>query len=238
MSQSPPNLRYLPQALGGSETAVPPDDLLPDSYAARLYWMLKPLAAMDPQAAWSLLIYINAIGTAFQKVDDWVRDTVEGPGWSILMDADRCPIEALPWLGQFVGVRIPPGLTEQEQRDWVKSTAGFRRGTVDALIGAVRSTLTGSQTVIFRERDGADYGDARNPEYAYYLTVFTYASQTPDPEATHRALLSQKPAALVLNYRAAQGQDYRLLATNTDTYATMLTKYADYTAVKIDEATT
>src|SRR5215467_11358862 len=87
---------------------TPPADLTPDTFAERLYDMLAPLAQQDPHNAWALLIYINAIGLMFQEVEDLVRDSPEGPGWSELLDLNRAPTQALPWLAQLVGVRLLP----------------------------------------------------------------------------------------------------------------------------------
>jgi hypothetical protein len=222
----------------GPQLLPPPPELSPDTYAERLYEMLAPLAQHDPENGWALLIYVNAIATGFQLTEDWVRDTPAGePGWSLLVDLDRCPPEALGWLAQFVGVRLLPGSSEQEQRDRIASTDGFKRGTRDALIGAAKSTLTGSQTVIFRERDGANMGHPTSPDYAYCLSVITYASQTPDPNATLSALLAQKPGGILMSYRTATGQDYLQLKTNHATYAAVKAAYRDYNAVRTDEPT-
>ena len=96
------------QAGPGFNPAVPPE-LEPQPFAARLYLMLGPLGQNDPSYSWSLLTFVNAATLAFEQVEAWVRDTLAGPGWSLLLDADRCPPEALGWLGQFVGVRLLPG---------------------------------------------------------------------------------------------------------------------------------
>lgn len=205
-----------------------PTDLAPDTFAERLYEMLAPLARADPDNAWSLLLYINAVGVMFQLIEDLVRDTPEGPGWSILLDLDRCPVEALPWLGQFVGVRIPPGMNEADARLRIAHTDGFKRGTRNALIGAASSTLTGAKTVIFRERDHAP---ADTPNYAYYLSVYTYVTQTPNAAATLAALLAQKPAGIVLTYAAITGHDYESVQALHTTYASLVVAFADYTAL-------
>lgn len=215
-------------------TPAPPADLTPASFAARLYSMLDPLAAADPLTAWSLLTYCNAIGLMYELVEDWVRDTPDGPGWSLLLDLDRCPPEALPWLAQFAGVRVLPGSAETDQRARIAATDGFRRGTRAALVAAAQATLTGAQTVVFRERD---HDHADTPAYAYYLTVKTYVSQTPDSAATLRALLAQKPGAIVLTYSTVNGQDYQALKTNHATYAAVRSYYASYQAVRDDTPT-
>lgn len=223
------------KAAGQFDLPDPPGELAPDAFAGRLYDMLAPLAQQDPVAGWSLLILCNAIGVPYELVEDWVRDTPDGPGWSLLMDVDRCPPEALPWLGQFAGVRIPVGLGDADARKWVASTDGFKRGTASALVGAVRATLTGAGAVVFRERDGASMGHPTAPDYAYCLTVITYESQTPDPEATRRALLAQKPGGIVLDYRLATGQDYQSVRDRFATYQAVRDGYPDYYAVMLDE---
>ena len=211
-----------------------PAELAPDSFAARLYTMLAPLATEDFDNAWSLLIYCNAIGVMFQLIEDIVRDTPEGPGWSALLDLDRCPDQALPWLGQFIGVRIPAGYTPDQARARIASTDGFRRGTRDALIGALQPTLTGARTVLFYERSG---DPAVKPDYAYYLTVRTYTTQTPDEAASLRALLAQKPGGIVLDYKAVVGQSWQQLKNSGRTWAQVKADYPTWNAVRSDQPT-
>lgn len=227
----------LPLSGNTRDTPPPPSDLTPDTFAARLYAMLAPLAQQDSISAWSLLVFCNAIGGAYQLVEDWVRDTPDGPGWSLLLDLDRCPDEALPWLAQFIGVRVYPGSTPAEQRQRIASTAGFKRGTRESLIGAARATLTGAQTVIFRERDGAAQSHPATPDYAYYLTVTTYDSQTPDPATTLQALLAQKPAGIVLAYQHTKGQTWQQVKDNNATWGAIKTKYATWADVMNDQPT-
>lgn len=239
LPRSYPELQRYPalRSLGPQEP--PPLDLVPETYSARLYEMLGPLAQWDPQAAWSLLILVNAIGSGlgFQLVEDLVRDTPEGPGWSALLDVERCPEIALPWLAQLVGVRLPPGLSEADQRARIRSTDGFRRGTRAAMIGAARATLTGGRTVLFRERDGAGHGYPASPDYAYVLTVHTYTSETPNPTATLNALLAQKPGGILMFYTAIDGQDWQQLRDNWANWGAVKTGYSDWLDVKTDQPT-
>jgi hypothetical protein len=194
----------------------PPADLTPDAFSGDLYDSLAPVAAVDDDYAWALLILCNAIGTMYQMVDDWVRDQPEGPGWSLLLDLNRCPPEALAWLGQFVGVRIPVGLTDAQQRAWILSMPGFKRGTPAAMIAAVQATLTGTKTVTLVERDGDPYA----------LTVKTIPAETPNQTQTTNAILSQKPAGLTLGTASATGtQTWATLKTKNATWAIEVSKY-------------
>ena len=58
-----------------------------------------------------------------------------------------------------------------------------------------------------------DHDPADTPDYAYYLTVSTYRSQTPDPAATEAAIRAQKPGGIVLTYRSLDGQTYDQVRT-------------------------
>jgi hypothetical protein len=152
------------------------------------------------------------------------------------MDVSRCPPEALAWLGQFAGVRIPPALSSvDDQRAWVASTDGFKRGTRDAMVGAAVATLTGNKTLVFRERDGAAHGWPAAPEYAYVLTAYSYASETPNPTATLNALLAQKPGGIVLFYNAVTMQDYAKVTATYATYAAVKAAYRNYASLATDQ---
>lgn len=204
----------------------PPPDLEPDTFAGRLYDALLPLAQHDPEAGWSLLIFVNAIGTMYEMVEDLVRDTPDGPGWSPLMDLERCPDEALGWLAQFVGVRLLPGHTPDQDRQRIASTDGFHRGTPAAMRGAAQATLLPPATVVFRER----YGDP------YFLDVYTFDDETPDPALTERALIAQKPGGIVMTYRHMDGQDYQLVKDTHATYAAAKAAYPTYAQMKLGPA--
>lgn len=151
------------------------------------------------------------------SVDPWTPG-VNRAGWAVLTDVDSAPREALPWLAQFSGVRVPSGTTQADARRRIKDADGTRRGTPAALVKAVQRTLTGNKTVVLTERDGS----------AYRLGVFTYVSETPDSAATQRAILDQKPAGIVLNYVAGTGAEYSALDASHTTYAAMDTAFTDY----------
>lgn len=166
------------------------------SFAQALYEQLEPLAYADEENDWALLLLCGAIGLLFQPVEDVVRDQGDAPGWSQLVDVDRCPDDFLPWLAQLVGVRVDLGASAQLQRDRIRSTDGFKRGTLAAFKAAPLPYLTGSKHVFVAERAGS----------AYRVVVTTRADETPDPAAVEAALLEQKPAGLVLDYSTVTGE--------------------------------
>lgn len=122
-------------------------------------------------------------------------DTLDRPGWWSLLDVDEAPADALLWLAQLVGAVCPDGLSEADERMCIRDANGRKRGTPGAMRTAVQATLTGSRQVLITERFGG----------AYRLKVQTYASETPDQAATLAAIISQKPAGLVLTYEVLQG---------------------------------
>jgi hypothetical protein len=166
--------------------------------------------AVTEDRGWPFLIFLAGLGAAFGELHDVVRDTDDGPGWSPLLDPARCPAWALPWLAQFAGVTLTPGLSEQEWRDEITSPPAFERGTPQAIIDATARTLTGDQRVTLRERDGGPW----------LLTVITYTAETPDPAAAERAARSQKPIGLLMTFRVDPGWSVGELE---DTYSTRTT---------------
>lgn len=152
---------------------MPPPAMGP--VAATIYAQLRPLARDDEQHGWPLAHYIAAKYGPLEDVASWVRDSDDGPGYSMLLDIDRCPVEALPWLAQFKGVVIPDGLTETAQRDWVRSAEGQRRGMTDALVRAGQRHLTGTKSVRVLERVGGN---------AYDITLQVRTSECADSVVT------------------------------------------------------
>jgi hypothetical protein len=195
-------------------------------FAQRVYHQLTPVATKDSANEWRLSEYVESLGLMFQETDDWASDDEGGePGWSILVDINRAPEKALPWLAQFVGVTLPKGISGADARALIKDAGGWRRGTPASMRAAIQPLLTGNGTVVFRERFGG----------AYRLAVKTYGSQTPNPAAVLKALLAQKPAGIVLTYEATVGQDYLQVFNNHPNYADVRTDYPTYQGVVEDQ---
>jgi hypothetical protein len=161
-----------------------------------LYDELAVTQPADEDAGWPLLILLAAIAAALGELPGLVRDTDDGPGWTGLMDPDRAPAFALPWLAQLAGVRLTTGLPEAEQRAQISAPPAFQRGTPAAMRAAVQNTLTGSRFVDVLERVSGD---------PYAIEVVVLTGETPDPAASEAAARSQKPAGLILTFTINTG---------------------------------
>lgn len=201
----------------GGTPAIPGRPVVSE-VAEELYIILKPVAYVDEALGWPLLKYCEAVASNVQLVRDYGND------WSQILDVDRAPAEALPWLAQLVGSTIASDATEVAARDYIRSTPGFNRGTVAALIASIKQFLTGTQTVIVRERNGG----------AYKLLVRTKAAETPSTAAVLQAIAAQKPGGITLSYATLAGQDYQQLFTDYATYQDVYEDYATYNGVYLD----
>jgi hypothetical protein len=191
--------------------------------AEEAYAALGPLTAEDEDTDWPLLRFVAAVTLALEEIDDLVRDSGDGPGWSAIVDIDRAPADALAWLGQLVGVSPDASLSDSGQRERIRDVSGFRRGSRGALEAAAKRHLTGTRTVNIRERDTS----------AYHLTVTTYLGETPDEDKTEAAIRAQKPAGLVLVYVVSSGATYGTLETTGMTYRQLRATYPTYEHMKL-----
>jgi hypothetical protein len=187
----------------------------------------EPFTRYDEQNDWALLLFLDALcRTHFEEVSTYVRDTDDDrPGWAILLDADRCPTVALPFLAQFVGVTLDPVLSEDEKREKIKSPEGFRRGHPDAIEAAVQRTLLEPKTVLITERH---LGSANK------LWVRTLNSQTPDPALAERAARSQKAIGNLMTFNAIDGQAWSDVVSKFDTWQDVIDEYPTWTDVISD----
>lgn len=185
--------------------------------AEALYDALTPLNDPDPDGA--LQTWCEQFCAPVERIWERLAETEDQPGWAVLFDADNCPAYALPWLAQFVGVRIEDQWSEQEIRDAIKTPTGWKRGTPAAMITAAAATLTGAKSVGFIERSGGD---------AYALAVRTLTSETPDPAGTEAAIRRQKPIGIILDYQAIAGQTYLDVDADFSSYTALEAAYDDY----------
>lgn len=208
---------------GGGRLNVEP--LIGGSFTRAILDALEPMLYQQNP----LGIYLAALSQPFELVETWASDTDDAVGWSLLFDPDRCPAEALPWLGQIVGVHVDTSLASWDQRQQIKDLASWRRGTVPALQAAPLPYLTGSKKVIVRERYDGSGTDAPG-----FIEVITYASETTDATKAEAALRAQKAGGLVLTYVNAAGQDLQSVKDNYATLADVKAAYSTLAGIKAD----
>jgi hypothetical protein len=160
-----------------------------------LYERLEPLMQHDEENGWAGLYRCEAIAHMWQGLDQIVMDTDTHAGWTTIADPDATPANWLAWTAFLYGVPLIPGSPEQTQRDTIRELPPQKRATVEALIAAVKPTLTGTKEVDVVERVDHD---------AYRLDVLTRASETPNPSASEAAALSQKAAALIMEVSTSE----------------------------------
>ena len=189
----------------------------PGAFGLELYADVAPLAWEDPGNGYALRTLTEALGDMFDEVRSLVRtDSAGNPGWTIVLDVDRCPTAFLPWLGQFVGVQVDPSLTDPQQRAQIRAETGMARGSVPAMVAAAQKYLTGSRTVQVIERVSGD---------AYALDVFTFTSETPDSTIVQAALTAAKPAGLNLTYTTVTGMVWAELEASYSTWSSVVSTF-------------
>lgn len=191
---------------------------------------LLPMLYNEQDAPGDLTTYVTAASRPFELIESWASDTPTAVGWSLLVDVDRCPDEALAWLAQLVGMRLDNAVSTNDQRTQIRNLQNWRRGTPLAMTSVAAPYLTDSKTVLFRERF-----DGTNVDAPYNLEVVTYTDETPDPTIVEAAIRTQKPAGIILDYQLNDGQDYQSLKDNYATYALVKAAYTTYEGVRADE---
>lgn len=104
----------------------------------------------------TLASWLSGPAGLLQSIYDLCGDTPQGPGWSQIVDVTRAPTDALPWLAQFVGVRLPASLPDAQARAAVVAETGWHRGTATSLVAAAQAFLT-TGTVTIAERTPDPY---------------------------------------------------------------------------------
>jgi len=198
--------------------------------AERLWSSLGPWMRADGEdTGWALLTLCEGFIGQAQSILSIVEDDDDGnPGWSSVMDVDRAPVEWLPWLAQFVGVRMVAGLDEAAMRLRIRSADGFDRGTPESIKAAARQFLIGpdgthdTATVDLIERHGS----------AYRLTVTVHEAELMPgvtADQIYAAVREQKPAGLILNpVSVVGGDDYLTLRDENASYTAVRSRYTDY----------
>lgn len=144
-------------------------------------------------------------------------------GWPAAFDLDTTPDPA--FIGTATGTDVPGGLTLEQQREFVRDRAAWRRGTPEAIKGAVRQLLTGTRRVDLFERDGSPW----------HLRVRTYSAESADvTDADIRAAAgTQKPVGITLDAEVALGASYEHHTAEWETYEDFTAAYSSYDEASI-----
>jgi len=128
-----------------------------------LYQRVLPLFAEDENFGWFGRHLCDAIMATLQGLDQIILDSPTHPGWTIILDPAVCPEAWLPWCAQILGVRVPPGLTIEEQRAYIIEHPSQQRGTTDSLLVFIHERAPTAQII---ERENPN-GEAK----AYWFLV-------------------------------------------------------------------
>jgi hypothetical protein len=180
--------------------------------------------AFAPWLTFDLETYLRAIGAMFDEVELYAIVGDDDQGWVTLFDPDRCPAPALPYLAQYVGERLPVGISEPAAREWIKDAPNQRRGTPRSIFLAAQRKLTGSRLVAMREREGG----------VDHLTIVTYTAETPDPAGTLADLRDVVPYDVILTYSVLDGQDWGGVNIDHPTWADVASSYATWADAAVD----
>jgi hypothetical protein len=118
--------------------------------------------AHDEDSTGVLEEWLSGIGEMMQALDSvalpaYDRNGVVQPGWSQVLDVERCPTKALPWLGQFAGARFPTTWRDDQMRYAIVNSPGWARGTVAAILAAADLFLSPGYAASISERDPDPY---------------------------------------------------------------------------------
>jgi hypothetical protein len=194
------------------------------------------MAIFEPWMTPDLEDYLTVVGEMFSEsetvivFDPSVLEAAEvdadelnsDTAYGVLLDLDLTAAKALAYLAQFVGERLPKGLDEAGQREWILDRPNSRRGTMRSIANAAQRTMTGTRLVCIIERADGTPGD--HPDD---VTVLTYDYETPDPIQVRNDLEDTFPLELSLHYRAL---------TNT-TWQQVVVRYATWADVKANNRT-
>lgn len=192
------------------------------SFVDVLLDQLQPYMTADHEA------YLRAIASMWDEVDSYVGFDDEETGWSNLLDPDLCPAPSLPYLAQYMGERLPFGLAEPMQREWISDHPNMQRGTLESIARAAQRSLINNRMVSIVERSGG----AANPED--YLQVRTYTADTPNPAQVLKDLLTTVPADIALDYQAVAGQSWNDVKTGNADWNAVEARYANWFEVRSD----
>jgi hypothetical protein len=183
--------------------------------AEEIYSALEPaFSQADPDNDFTTLRMCMAIVAG--KIDllwEYLIDDVTNlPAFAILLDPERCPESALPWLSQFSGADLTPEMTEEARRLAIQTPEAFSRGRLKSVEAVAKRRLTGTKAIVVTERYSGS---------AWRLRIETIEAETPDPEGTEADIIAyQKPLGVLLFLNTRAVWDWGELKAEIATYPT------------------
>jgi hypothetical protein len=176
----------------------------------------------DASTGYQLQQLCEGLTGPVQPLYDLLREREGQKGWTVLFDPDECPVQFLPYLAQYTGVRPVPEMDEAQLRAEIKAPTGWRRGQPETIRVAVPRTLKPvadeELMVIIRPRT-LEVGEH---------FVRTLLSQTPDPERTHAIVREAVPAWEKLNYEAIDGVTFEDIAAGWEDFDALAGAFATF----------
>jgi hypothetical protein len=165
-----------------------------------------------------LLNYAQAIGGMFAEVESYCEDQDGGPpSWSALFDPEAIPAPGLPWLAQWVGERLPAGLGEAAQRQWIVDNPNQRRGTLQAIAFAAMRQMTGaSPTVMLWPGHKLDATASLD-----HVAMVTFTDETPNPAGTLTDAQSVAPWDIVIDGTTVAAVTWLMVEAGYSTWTTV-----------------
>jgi hypothetical protein len=149
-------------------------------------------------------------------IDDLVDPTPGG--WSRVFDLDTTTAPAT--LGAATGTQLPPGLTLEQQRTYLREQPSRRRGSASSIIAAARAAAPGRMVDLF-ERDGSPW--------RLEVRLTGGANDAGTIAAVTTAVNAQKPVGIILEVTVVAGASYEHMRLHHGaTYAAQAAAFGTY----------
>jgi hypothetical protein len=127
-----------------------------------------------------------------------------------------------------VGERIPVGYTDQQARDWIVNSPRWIRGTPQGIWNAVKRVLAPGASMQMRERWNTNTMAVDSD----WISILTYASQTPDANLVLQVLRRNVPADIMYTYTTQSQATWQSFHGVIATWGQMKSTYATWGAVE------
>lgn len=199
--------------------------------AEAIYAVLDPaFTANDEENDWVALKLVMSLSVGvLDALYEYVIDHEDRPGWQLILDPDRAPAVLLPWQAQFGGATLRPDMTEEDERNAIKSPEAFKRGTIEAIRQVAQRRLTGTKAVVITER---------YVESAWKLQISTLEAETPEPAVTEAEIRAeQKPIGILLFFNRHNAITWKELRERSasNTWLKVREKYPTWFAARTSE---